>query len=443
MASGVDRISALPEDVLHHVLHFLPAHDAVRTCVLARRWRSVWRSVPALRFTGTKGWDSADRFVQFVDHLLHLRCAGGGGGAPLDSCDFDFDADGFMQLPANERHASHWMWQVVPRARVLRLGVIEFDQEPSPLSDLHLVSQHLTRLELVGVRVNDSVVDFSGCPALVELRMDVCDVFVNQLVSPSLKHLHMARCYSFDHARILISLPSLVSLELIECQGRIPLLGSLPSLERAVVVLNGICSDRCSNDRFDCCGNCDGCRDYYGPGYDRDSCMFLKGLSEATDLELSAYSDVIVFNRDLKWCPTFSKLKTLSLNDWCLAADHNALICFLQHSPILEKLTIKLSKVRPYVMETEGIYKPMGQSIASVCLKIVEIKCVYVDRSVHKILKILTTYGIRLEQIYIQHTNKISGSGCFSFVCKLIVCLPLSLQVSVLSVLVSAKTRAV
>jgi hypothetical protein len=63
-------------------------------------------------------------------------------------------------------------------------------------------------------------------------------------------------------------------------------------------------------------------------------------------------------------------------------------------------------------METEGIHKPMGQSIASVCLKIVEIKCVYVDRSVHKILKILSTYGIRLEQIYIQHSNKISGSGC-------------------------------
>jgi hypothetical protein len=31
---------------------------------------------------------------------------------------------------------------------------------------------------------------------------------------------------------------------------------------------------------------------------------------------------------------------------------------------------------------------------------------------VHKILKILTTYGVRLEQINIQHTNKISGSGC-------------------------------
>ena len=88
------------------------------------------------------------------------NAGGGGAGAPLDSCDFDFDADGFMELPANERHASHWMWQAAPRVRFLRLRIIEFNQEPTPLSNLHLVSQHLTRLELVGVGVNDSVLDF-------------------------------------------------------------------------------------------------------------------------------------------------------------------------------------------------------------------------------------------------------------------------------------------
>lgn len=44
--------------------------------------------------------------------------------------------------------------------------------------------------------------------------------------------------------------------------------------------------------------------------------------------------------------PTFTKLKTLLLNEWCLAADLHALICILQHSPILEKLTIQLDTVR-------------------------------------------------------------------------------------------------
>ncbi|KAM0919852.1 hypothetical protein ACQ4PT_007995 [Festuca glaucescens] len=182
MASGVDRISALPDDVLHHVLGFLPAQEVVRTCVLARRWRGVWRSVPALRFTGAEGWDSADRFAQFVDQLLlHLWCAGG-VNAPLDTCDFDFDSDGFMLLPTGEQHASRWIREVVSRVRALWIRVVEDFMEPSPLfDDLHPVSQHITRLELVGVGVNDKVVDFSGCPALVQLNMEDCDVFLQQI----------------------------------------------------------------------------------------------------------------------------------------------------------------------------------------------------------------------------------------------------------------------
>ncbi|CAM0870853.1 unnamed protein product [Alopecurus aequalis] len=430
MASGVDRISALPEDLLHHVLRTLPSHEAVRTCVLARRWRGVWRSVPALRFTSANGWASADRFAQFVDHLIHLRCAA--AGAPLDSCDFDFGSDGFMRLPAHEQRAGRWIWQAAPVVRALRIRFIELGEEPSQLPyHLRLVSQHLTRLELIDVGVNDDcVVDFSRCPALVQLNMEHCDVFVKQILSPSLKHLRIARCYTNDNYRILISVPTLVSLELIGfLRGRIPLLGSLPRLDRAIVVLDDTCTDRCSQGRFDGCGaeseDCYGCYYYYGdpeyPEYglrrDLNHSIFLKGLSEATDLELSADSNVIVFNRDLKWCPTFTKLKTLLLNDWCLAADHNALICFLQHSPILEKLTLQLSKAPLHVTQTEGIYKPLEQSIASDCLKTVEIKCENVDRRVHMILNILTSYGIRLEQINIQHTSRISEPGCFNFVC--------------------------
>ncbi|KAI4992949.1 hypothetical protein ZWY2020_007262, partial [Hordeum vulgare] len=233
-------------------------------------------------------------------------------------------------------------------------------------------------LELVGVRVKDSVVDFSGCTALVELSLDGFP-FVKQLLSPSLKHLRITRCYTSEHTRILISVPSLVSLELIECQGRVRLLGSLPRLARAVVVLNDDCSDRCPKGRFDNCGAdiCEDCWYYYGdpeygPIYDRNNSIFLKGLSEARSCRL-------ILSWDLKWCPTFTKLKTLLLNGSCLAADHNALICFLQHSPILEKLTLQLSKRPSYVTETEGMYKPLGQSVASNCLKIIEIKCANVD----------------------------------------------------------------
>lgn len=37
LESGGDRIGALPDEILRRVLSFLPAQQAVQTCVLARR----------------------------------------------------------------------------------------------------------------------------------------------------------------------------------------------------------------------------------------------------------------------------------------------------------------------------------------------------------------------------------------------------------------------
>jgi hypothetical protein len=43
-----DRIGALPDALLHHVLSLLPAEEAVRTSVLARRWRYLWKFAAGL-----------------------------------------------------------------------------------------------------------------------------------------------------------------------------------------------------------------------------------------------------------------------------------------------------------------------------------------------------------------------------------------------------------
>jgi hypothetical protein len=83
--------------------------------------------------------------------------------------------------------SSHWILEVVSHVRALQIRVVEEEELPPIFGDLHLVSQHITRLELIGVGVNDKVVDFSGCPALVQLNMEDCDVFLQQIPSPSLK----------------------------------------------------------------------------------------------------------------------------------------------------------------------------------------------------------------------------------------------------------------
>ncbi|CAN6381055.1 unnamed protein product [Urochloa humidicola] len=103
-ASGADRISALPDDVLELVLSFLPAHEAVRTAVIARSWRDLWTRSPTLRITK---WGSIGKFNQFAERLLRLHCSAPLSGrhpcsdpraAPtlLDSCHFDFGTRNFF-----------------------------------------------------------------------------------------------------------------------------------------------------------------------------------------------------------------------------------------------------------------------------------------------------------------------------------------------------------
>ncbi|KAL5718228.1 hypothetical protein ACHQM5_011157 [Ranunculus cassubicifolius] len=75
-----DRISELPENILHYLLSFLPTKYALGTSVLSKRWRFLWTSVHNL--------DMSDRllyrtprtflkkkraFIKFVDRVLCLN----------------------------------------------------------------------------------------------------------------------------------------------------------------------------------------------------------------------------------------------------------------------------------------------------------------------------------------------------------------------------------
>ncbi|KAF7111466.1 hypothetical protein CFC21_111475 [Triticum aestivum] len=341
---GVDRLGALPDEILQHALSFLPSRDAVRTCVLARRWRHLWKSAPALRVTDVDAFRSARHVNGFVNHLIVLR-----DRTPLREREIavykEYDGGGYYDSNGDRLEHSQYI-------------------------DLWV-----------------------SCPNLETLKMNRCSILFlggdrsMNISSQSVRCLSITRC-DFDHfvrARALISIPTLVhlDLELTEDCGLVPAFESMmPSLLTTSIKLDRSCNK------------------------DDMGCSLLLGcLSHSSNLDLMAGPQAFAFRTALKRCTTFSKLKILSLNEWCVEPDFGPLHYFLRWSPNLEKLNIHLSKPYRHVEETEGCYDSAEPFLASKQFRVVEIKCRAKDKLVHKILKVLSSCGVPAEQINIKKIN--------------------------------------
>ncbi|KAM1053693.1 hypothetical protein ACFX2J_001165 [Malus domestica] len=66
--SSRNRISSLPDDILHHILSLLPVGSTAQTSVLSRQWNHLWASLPILDFSDVKGGA-----VEFISKVLRHR----------------------------------------------------------------------------------------------------------------------------------------------------------------------------------------------------------------------------------------------------------------------------------------------------------------------------------------------------------------------------------
>uniref|UniRef100_A0ACD5V8K4 Uncharacterized protein n=1 Tax=Avena sativa TaxID=4498 RepID=A0ACD5V8K4_AVESA len=135
---SADRVSRLPDDLLRHVVSFLPAKDGARTTVLSSRWRHLWRSAPLILVDThlLPGGDSerrparAGKASRAVTNAVSAALEAHPGPFPFASltCSFMVDADyGLL---------ARWFQLLATK------GVHElvFVNRPSPLPDLHLPS---------------------------------------------------------------------------------------------------------------------------------------------------------------------------------------------------------------------------------------------------------------------------------------------------------------
>ncbi|PAN41676.1 hypothetical protein PAHAL_8G062700 [Panicum hallii] len=258
--------------------------------------------------------------------------------------------------------------------------------------DPPLASRHLTRLSLHGLVFSDDFLDLSRCPVLQYLHIADCSFRCAERISlQSLKYLNITRGMFNRSFRTRIHTPNLASLLLHVTYGRAPVLERMPLLVRALLVISGDCNcDCCSRSINGDCGDesCNGCI------RNDTSSVLLHGISQARTLVLAAGAEMFIFRRDLKWCPTFSRLKTLSLNEnWCVP-DVHPLACTLQHSPVLEKLSLSLF-YKGFNVTMKGRIDPEElPPTISAQINRVEVTCGVVDERATKVLKFLSKLNI-------------------------------------------------
>ncbi|OEL18033.1 hypothetical protein BAE44_0020946, partial [Dichanthelium oligosanthes] len=347
--------------------------------------------------------------TNFVYHLLLLR-----GATPVDECEIlcgelhgDPDEDNGEDLSSRyKRKLDGW------------------------LDNVPFASQLLTRVEPTDATFMFGSIDFSRCPALEDLKMSTCRIHADRISSQSLTYLSIADYCFHGETWTRFSTPRLISLELDVGSGRAPFLENMPLLVAANVTLDDWCNDTCSHNvcghkgyswqrshssRDSCyCINDDGSGVYLenltscDSFYDRNdgSSVLLEGLSDATDLELTSDLRVFIFRKNYKSGTTsFNNLKTLLLNEWCMAVDFGPLVFFLHCSPVLEKHALQLGhcETRHPVVKTDESCSPTEQLFSvSKQLMIVEIKCVKENKLVEKLLLLLTTNGVPRKQIHIE-----------------------------------------
>ncbi|PWA38532.1 F-box domain, cyclin-like protein [Artemisia annua] len=72
LVGSEDRISSLPDELLHQILSFIDTKYAVQTSMLSSRWKLLWTSVPCLDLASYK-FRHLPKFSKFVTNVLSHR----------------------------------------------------------------------------------------------------------------------------------------------------------------------------------------------------------------------------------------------------------------------------------------------------------------------------------------------------------------------------------
>ncbi|KAK3156258.1 hypothetical protein QOZ80_2AG0104860 [Eleusine coracana subsp. coracana] len=369
-----DWLSDLPNDILHRILRFLDARQAVGVLSLvSRRFRYLWATMPfiTLRSPNRKGSEKFGNLLLLRDGRvsLHTFC--------LHSwCSEHFN------------YEQRWLHHAMSRGLcVLELNlnsINRYFQLPecvfscAALEELKLFSTgireaiaprsvclpRLKKLHLDVVQfMNSSVANMhrSGCPALQDLSLSRSILGSFKISSKTLKVLSITDC---SYKELHVSAPHVASLRLT-VSGKVQLDG-MSFLVKAWVY---VCDDAVQH--------------LARGGYD-----LAAALCNAQQLELFRFNLFVedIMENSAHDGLSFNKLKNLYIGEWLVTDFYGLLTFFLQRAPNLVTLTLDQCK----------LYKRHGNIPRHVTRE----KKPIVDV---KLISALTRLLRRLEDSFIQH----------------------------------------
>uniref|UniRef100_K3ZN10 F-box domain-containing protein n=1 Tax=Setaria italica TaxID=4555 RepID=K3ZN10_SETIT len=402
-SSGVepDRLSSLPDSLLHAIMSLLKARQAVQTCVLSTRWRHLWRSVPCLdvdhdEFRTAAGSapnnhpapnpdysdsdldsyeDSDDEnnsisnndrewedFEDFTENLMH-RC----NISQLDSLRLHVNTSRAPNFA--DKQAGGWLRRAMKYCN---------PDPPRQCEGLSSGSWQLKRLYLCNVALDNRFAKHvsSVCHSLEELELEDCTCEIPAITSRSLKIMVLKNCrwrYLYE-----ISSPTLKSLVIV---------GGSNTDDCVLVIVAPVIAHLC----LDALIHRGGSRiAIFKSKLSGNLLKLVCGVSNVKSLELQGFGTM-----ESTPFREFKNLRNLLLDNCDLTDNFHTLGLFLQNSPNLEKLTLQHCKFLNDSKKKKGTHKPnkpassQCQSLDVRCenLKLTEI--IHKDDDVRQLVELL------------------------------------------------------
>lgn len=389
-----DRLSALPDGVLHTILSFLPARQLVQTSLLSRRWKDLWCSTPCIniderefdigsgRNVQAKKWS---KFENFNTNLLLFRS----NAASVDKfCLYAHEH--------NHRDVDKWIRRGIKYCPAdLHISVL--NDVAFKLPSLGSCFGTLRRLYLSNVSLDNCFDELlsSGSSPLEILELRSCWNYFWDITSHTLKDLFIDSCIHHDAHPLVITAPGLTSLRLNITNTSFAdgiSVYQTTALAKAAIGIQSPGFFPVDNQR-----------------------NLLRSLFSVTKLELGGFETMALLVDEFSEFQKFANMRTLLfgeffLDEGCLDVKLELLGSFIQNAPCLEKLTLYCSMVKEHCeMEWDSKRRSINlqrhNQKAFQCPKLKVVEVLYEDDHHHRLAELLWVITVRLPHASITLTK--------------------------------------